>query len=66
MPGVLANYVLYRIILFVAMIVAVAIGFSKERFRITRMDFLVIFIAFVVPNLPDVNIEIGRTRTIRH
>jgi len=48
------------------MIVAVAIGFSKERFRITRMDFLVILIAFVVPNLPDVNIEIGLTRTIRH
>ena len=51
MPGVLANYVLYRVILFVAMIVAVAIGFgfSKERFRITPMDFLVILIAFVVP-----------------
>jgi len=61
MPGALANFSLYRNILFAAMTVAVAIGFrfSKERFRVTPMDFLVILIALVVPNLPAVNIEIG-------
>jgi UDP-GlcNAc:undecaprenyl-phosphate GlcNAc-1-phosphate transferase len=55
MPGALADFSLYRNTLFVAMTVAVAIGFrfSKERFRITPMDFLVIFVALVVPNLPD-------------
>ena len=57
-PGVLAGFSLYRNILFAAMVVAVAIGFrfSKERFRITPMDFLVILVALVVPNLPDVTI----------
>jgi UDP-GlcNAc:undecaprenyl-phosphate GlcNAc-1-phosphate transferase len=61
MPGALANFSLYRNILFAAMTVAVAIGirFSKERFRVTPMDFLVILVALVVPNLPAVNIEIG-------
>ena len=61
MPGALANFSLYCNILFAAMTVAVAIGFrfSKERFRVTPMDFLVILIALVVPNLPAVNIEIG-------
>ena len=57
-PGVLAGFSLYRNILFAALVVAVAIGFrfSKERFRITPMDFLVILLALVVPNLPDVTI----------
>jgi len=61
MPGALADLSLYRNILFAAMTVAVAIGFrfSKERFRVTPMDFLVILVALVVPNLPDVNIEMG-------
>ena len=61
MPGALAEFSLYRNILFAAMTVAVAIGFrfSKERFRITPMDFLVILVALVVPNLPDVTLETG-------
>ena len=61
MPGVLAGFSLYRNILFAAMTVAVVTGFrlSDERFRVTPMDFLVILIALVVPNLPAVNIEIG-------
>jgi UDP-GlcNAc:undecaprenyl-phosphate/decaprenyl-phosphate GlcNAc-1-phosphate transferase len=56
-PGALADLGIYCSILFVAMTLAVAIGFrmGKERFRITPMDFLVIFIALVVPNLPDLN-----------
>jgi UDP-GlcNAc:undecaprenyl-phosphate GlcNAc-1-phosphate transferase len=56
-PGSLADLDLYRNVLFAAMAVAVAIGFrfGKERFRITPMDFLVIFIAVSVPNLPDLN-----------
>jgi UDP-GlcNAc:undecaprenyl-phosphate GlcNAc-1-phosphate transferase len=59
LPGALADFSLYRNILFVAMAAAVAIGFrfSKERFRITPMDFLVIVVALVVPNLPDVKLH---------
>jgi UDP-GlcNAc:undecaprenyl-phosphate/decaprenyl-phosphate GlcNAc-1-phosphate transferase len=58
-PGALADFNLYRNMLFVAMTVAVVIGFrfSKERFRITPMDFLVVFLALVVPNLPDVALQ---------
>jgi UDP-GlcNAc:undecaprenyl-phosphate GlcNAc-1-phosphate transferase len=61
MPGALADFSLYRNILFAAMTVAVAIGFrfSRERFRITPMDFLVVLVALVVPNLPDVTLEAG-------
>ena len=61
MPGTLADFSIYRNILFAAMTVAVAIGFrfSKDRFRVTPMDFLVILVALVVPNLPAVNIEMG-------
>ena len=61
MPGALAEFSLYRNILFAAMTVAVAIGFrfSRERFRITPMDFLVVLVALVVPNLPDVTLEAG-------
>jgi len=57
-PGVLAGFTLYRNILFAALVVAVAIGFrfSKERFRITPMDFLVVLVALVVPNVPDITI----------
>jgi len=61
MPGPLANFSLYRNILFGALTVAVAVGirFSKERFRVTPTDFLVILVALVVPNLPAINVEIG-------
>jgi len=61
MPGTLADFVLLRNILFVAMTMAVAIGFrfSKERFRITPMDFIVILVALAVPNLPDVGLATG-------
>jgi UDP-GlcNAc:undecaprenyl-phosphate GlcNAc-1-phosphate transferase len=61
MPGALAECTLYRNILFAAMTVAVAVGFrfSKERFRVTPMDFLVVLVALVVPNLPDVTLETG-------
>ena len=59
-PGVLDEYGLYRNIFFVMLAVAVAIGFRfshADRFRITPLDFLVIFIAVAVPNLPDAHIE---------
>lgn len=58
-PGASADLGLYCTILFVAMSLAVVIGFrvGKERFRITPMDFLVIFIALAVPNLPDLNLK---------
>jgi UDP-GlcNAc:undecaprenyl-phosphate/decaprenyl-phosphate GlcNAc-1-phosphate transferase len=59
MPANLPGFALYRNILFVAMTIAVVIGFrfSKERFRPTPTDFLVIFMAVVVPNLPDSNLQ---------
>lgn len=56
-PAIVADLNLYCTILFAAMAVAVVICFrvGKERFRITPMDFLVIFIALVVPNLPELD-----------
>jgi UDP-GlcNAc:undecaprenyl-phosphate/decaprenyl-phosphate GlcNAc-1-phosphate transferase len=62
-PGALAGLALYCIILFVTMTVAVAIGFrlGPERFRTTPMDYLVLFIALVVPNLPDVDLKFEQT-----
>ena len=58
-PGASDGLGLYSSILFVAMGVAVVIGFrvGQERFRLTPMDFLVIFIALAVPNLPDLDVE---------
>lgn len=55
MPGPLAEFILQRNIFFGALAVAVAIGFrfsSADGFRMSPMDFLVIFIAIAVPNLP--------------
>jgi UDP-GlcNAc:undecaprenyl-phosphate GlcNAc-1-phosphate transferase len=47
-------------VLFVAMSVAVAVGFrvGAERFRVTPMDFLVILIALVVPNVPELHMKV--------
>jgi UDP-GlcNAc:undecaprenyl-phosphate GlcNAc-1-phosphate transferase len=62
-PGPLAGLTLYCSILFITMTVAVAIGFrvGTERFRTTPMDYLVVFIALVVPNLPDVDLKVEHT-----
>lgn len=62
-PGALAGLTLYCSILFVTMMVAVAIGFrvGKERFRITPMDYLVVFVALVVPNLPELDERFAHT-----
>jgi UDP-GlcNAc:undecaprenyl-phosphate GlcNAc-1-phosphate transferase len=59
MPGALADFGVQRNTLFAAMTIAVAIGFrfSKERFRVTSMDYLVILVALVVPNLPEVKLH---------
>lgn len=56
MPGALARVPLYREVLFVAMALAVAIGFrfSAERFRITPMDVLIVIVAMLVPNIPEI------------
>jgi UDP-GlcNAc:undecaprenyl-phosphate GlcNAc-1-phosphate transferase len=61
MPGSRPAFAVWRDVLFAAMAIAVAIGFrfSKERFRVTPMDFLVVLVALVVPNLPDVRRAIG-------
>ena len=59
-PGVLVEYALYRNSLFVMLAVAVGLGFRfshADRFRITPLDFLVIFIAVAVPNLPNAHLE---------
>ena len=50
------------IMFFVALALSVAVGFhfSKDKdFRVTTLDFLVIFVAFLIPNLPGV--EFGDT-----
>lgn len=62
-PGALANFSPYCTILFVTMTVAVAIGFrlGKDRFRTTPMDYLVIFTALVVPNVPAVRVRFEHT-----
>ncbi len=59
MPGRLAEFSVYRNILFVVIAVAVVVGFrfSEERFRITPMDFLVVFVALLVPNIPEFNLQ---------
>jgi UDP-GlcNAc:undecaprenyl-phosphate GlcNAc-1-phosphate transferase len=59
MPGALDAFSIYRNILFAAMTVSIVImfRFSKDRFSVTPMDFLVILVALVVPNLPAVNAE---------
>jgi UDP-GlcNAc:undecaprenyl-phosphate GlcNAc-1-phosphate transferase len=62
-PGALAGFSPYCTILFVTMTVAVAIGFrlGKDRFRTTPMDYLVIFTALVVPNVPAVRVRFEHT-----
>ena len=59
-PGALAGLTLYYGILFAILTVAVAIGFrvGTERFRTTPMDYLVIFVALVLPNLPEVDLRV--------
>jgi UDP-GlcNAc:undecaprenyl-phosphate GlcNAc-1-phosphate transferase len=59
-PGDPGGLGVYCGILFAAMTLAVVIGFrvGAERFRITPMDFLVIFIALALPNLPDLNLKV--------
>ncbi len=54
-PGPLGNVGHLAVVLFalLAMAVAIAFRFSQDRFRITPLDFLVIFVAIVVPSLPD-------------
>lgn len=60
MPGPLAKISALPDLLVVAIAVAVVIGFrfSRQRFRVTPMDFLVIFVALLVPAIPELG---GRT-----
>jgi UDP-GlcNAc:undecaprenyl-phosphate GlcNAc-1-phosphate transferase len=62
-PGALAGLSSYCAILFVTMTIAVAIGFrlGRDRFRTTPMDYLVIFTALVVPNVPAVGVRFEHT-----
>jgi len=58
-PGPLADFALLRNILLGALVLAIAIGFRfshTDRFSGTTMDYLIIFIALVVPNLPDLHL----------
>lgn len=55
-PGEMAEFKLYRDIFFVLLAIVVMIGFRFSRdkkFQATPLDFLIIFIAFTVPNLPE-------------
>jgi UDP-GlcNAc:undecaprenyl-phosphate GlcNAc-1-phosphate transferase len=58
-PGASDGLGLYCSILFVVMGLAVVIGFrvGGERFRITPMDFLIVFVALTVPNLPNLSLK---------
>ena len=58
-PGVLADFAVLRNILLGALVLAIAIGFRfshTDRFNGTPMDYLIIFTALVVPNLPDLHL----------
>lgn len=58
-PGPLADFALPRNILLGALVLAIAIGFRfshTDRFSGTPMDYLIIFIALVVPNLPNLHL----------
>lgn len=59
-PDAFERFGVYCSVLFVAMSVAVAVGFrvGAERFRVTPMDFLVILIALVVPNVPELHMKV--------
>jgi UDP-GlcNAc:undecaprenyl-phosphate GlcNAc-1-phosphate transferase len=54
-PGLWSDWSLYRNLLLIALTGCVVIGFrfSAQRFRATPLDYLVIFIALLVPHLPD-------------
>ena len=41
--------------LFIALFVILTLKFTRRRkgFKVTPMDFLILFIAFVIPNIPD-------------
>lgn len=54
-PGVLSDYKVYRNIYFVLLAMAVAIGMrfsGEEKFKLSTLDFLVIFVVITIPNLP--------------
>ncbi len=54
-PGALEGFAVARRVFYVLLAVVVIIGFrfSREKtFRLTTLDFLVIFAAFAIPNLP--------------
>jgi predicted permease len=54
-PGALEDYGIAQRVFYVLLAVVVIIGFrfSREKaFRLTTLDFLVIFAAFAIPNLP--------------
>jgi len=59
-PGVLGDFALLRNVLLGALVVSIAIGFRFSRtdtFSGTTLDYLIIFIALVVPNLPDLHLS---------
>ncbi|OFZ69377.1 MAG: hypothetical protein A2Z01_01065 [Betaproteobacteria bacterium RBG_16_58_11] len=54
-PGVLSEYKVYRNFYFALLAIAVAIGMrfsGEEKFRVSTLDFLVIFVVITIPNLP--------------
>lgn len=58
-PGPLDDFAIFQNILFGMLVLAIVIGFRFSRagdFNGTPMDFLIIFIVLVVPNLPDLHL----------
>jgi len=62
-PGALERFTVYRNILLGLMMIAVAIGFrfSRERFKITTMDYIVILVALAVPHITGLTGDTGST-----
>ena len=59
-PAVLSDYKIYRNAYFVLLAIAVAIGMrysGKERFKVSTLDFLVIFAVITITNLPETFME---------
>ena len=59
-PGVLSDYKIYRNAYFVLLAICVAIGMrfsGEERFKVSTLDFLVIFAVITITNLPETFME---------
>ena len=62
-PGALAGYEVYQNTYFVLLVIAVAISFrfaGPNRFKVSTLDFLIIFLAVTVPNIAGGDSHLGK------